>query len=122
MNALKNLKERILNLKLTRRICCAATMAAIALLTAPRALAAGGFADSKIATGTMAIFTDVAAWLTILCPVAGGLFALYFFIRRGMADETDGKQWTKRITTAIICGVAGGLVSGFIALISSYYA
>lgn len=78
--------------------------------------------SSKIYTGTAQLVADVTLALTILCPTVCGLFALGFAIRRGMADQQDGKMWSHRIFTAIICGVAGGLISGVITLIASYYA
>lgn len=91
------------------------------LLTIPTAHAAGGFANSNIALGTQRLLEDVSHVLMILGPIAGAAFAGYFLIRRGMADEPDGRMWNKRIATAIICGVAVLLVGGIINLISGYY-
>lgn len=82
----------------------------------------GEFAKSKFATGTKNLVVDIMYYLVILCPLFGGAFAVYYLIRRSMADETDGKMWTKRITTAIICGVLGSLVSGIIATGIKYFA
>ena len=82
---------------------------------------ADGFADSSVATGTLALVRDVTAWVTVLCPLVCGRVAIYFAIRKGMADEQDGKMWQRRITNAIIWGVGGGLIAGIIALVSSYY-
>lgn len=84
-------------------------------------VSAAGLTDSTIVTGTQQLLTDATTVLAILCPVVCGLVAIYFAIRRGMADEQDGKMWTRRITTAIICGVGGGLISATIALVASYY-
>lgn len=78
-------------------------------------------ATSTLATGIKSLITDVSAFLVILCPVVGGCMAVYFVIRRSIADDQDGKMWTKHITTAIICGVAGMVISGIITLISSYF-
>ena len=50
---------------------------------------ADGFADSSVATGTLALVRDVTAWVTVLCPLVCGLVAIYFAIRKGMADEQD---------------------------------
>ena len=84
--------------------------------------AAGGkLAESDFWIGLMNILNDGTWALTIACPIIGGLAALLFVIRRSMADEQDGKMWTKRINIAIICGVGGMLVSGFIALLTSYF-
>lgn len=81
----------------------------------------GGFAESKLATGTLNLANDVSSWLCMLGPVVGGLYAVYYLIRRSMADETDGKMWTKRAWTAGIIGVGVLLVSGIIALLTGYY-
>ncbi|MEM5780047.1 MAG: hypothetical protein AAGU02_02740 [Lawsonibacter sp.] len=79
------------------------------------------FGDSKLATGSVNLVHDVTTWLLVLCPLAGGAAALVFLIRRGMADEQDGKMWNTRILVSIICGVAGFVVSGVINMLSSYY-
>lgn len=98
---------------------------AAAVMTACLALATVAFAedvaDSVLVTGTTRLLTDIGTALTILCPTVGGVMAIYFSIRRGMADETDGKMWEKRIKIAIIVGASGGLIMGIITLISSYY-
>ncbi len=91
-----------------------------ALLTFP--VSATGLQGSKIYTGAVSLLNDLTTILTVLCPLAGGVAALYFVIRRSMADEQDGKMWTKRISTAVICGVAGMLVSGLITLLTGYFA
>lgn len=83
--------------------------------------AAGDIASSQLGKGISSMLDDVSTWLIIICPVAGGLAAVYFIIRRSMADDQDGKIWERRIKTAIVCGVAGVLVSGVIKLISSYF-
>lgn len=92
--------------------------AAMLFLTTARA---DGFADSNLATGTINLIHDVSTWLLVICPATGGAAALVFLIRRGIADEQDGKMWNKRIMIAIICGVAGFVVSGVINMLSSYY-
>lgn len=99
-------------------------LAAVTVTTAiclPCAASASTWQTSPIATGTQKLINDITTWLVVICPLVGGLAALYFFIRRSIADEQDGKLWTRRIFTAIICGVAGALVSGLISLITSYY-
>ena len=90
--------------------------AAVCLLAVPAS--AGGLADSTLGVGVRQLFSDVSAYLMILCPTAG---AVYFAIRRAMADEQDGKLWVKRITTAIICGVGGCLASVLISTFSTYF-
>lgn len=81
----------------------------------------GGFAGSDFAQGTMNLVNDVSIWFIVLCGVVGTAAAVYCLIRRSMADEADGKMWTKRCTTAVICAVAGALVGSIVAVISGYY-
>ena len=82
---------------------------------------ASGIAESNLGAGITKLLNDLSTWLSILAPSAAGAAAVYFVIRRSMADEQDGKIWEKRIKTAIICGVAGALVGGVIKLLSSYF-
>lgn len=84
-------------------------------------VSAEGLQDSDVYTGTIKLVNDLSLAATVLCPLVGGVVAVVFVIRRSMADEQDGKMWTKRITTAIICAVAGMLITGIIALLTSYY-
>ena len=84
-------------------------------------VAGGEFANSNIAQGTMNLVNDISVWCIVLCAVVGTAAAVYCLIRRSMADEADGKMWTRRCTTAIICAVAGALVGSIVAVISSYY-
>lgn len=95
------------------------TVIATVLLAVPAA--ANNIQNSTIYKGIVQMLNDASTALLVICPIAGGLAALYFVIRRSIADEQEGKSWTKRITTAIICAVAGMLVSGLIALITSYF-
>ena len=83
--------------------------------------APGDFAGSDLATGTSQLLSDVSTWLIGIGLTCGTLAAVYCLIRKSMADEMDGKMWTKRMVTAIICAVAVALVGGIISLISSYY-
>ncbi len=82
---------------------------------------AGGLADSTLGTGLKNLLTDASNLLLVLCPAAGGTFGVYFFIRRSMSDEQDGKMWEKRIKIAIGCGVGGCLVAGLISVLSTYF-
>lgn len=102
-------------------ICSFVTTTSLVMLTATNALAAGGISESQIATGLNNLFSDLSTWLIILSPIVAGAMAIYFIIRRSMADEQDGKLWEKRIKTAIVCGVAGALVGGLIKLLASYF-
>lgn len=99
------------------------TMVALMITFSVVAYATGGngLQTNKIYTGTSKLISDAMTVITILCPTICGVAAVYFSIRRGMADEQDGKRWTNRITGAIICGVLGGLIAGIINLVASYY-
>lgn len=77
--------------------------------------------DSDLAKGTEALVADLTVWAIILCVAVAGVAAVYFFIRKSMADEQDQVRWNKRIVTAIVCGVGGSVITGVISLILSYY-
>ena len=77
--------------------------------------------NSTVVTGFKKLMADVTKILVYVCPGVGGAAAVYFLIRRSMSDEQDGKMWMRRIYLAVGCGVGGGLVSGIISLISSYF-
>lgn len=78
-------------------------------------------ANSQLGQGVTNMVADLTTWLMLLGPAVAGAACVYFFIRRGMADEQEGKLWNKRIWTAVICGVACCLVGGIIKLLSSYF-
>lgn len=84
-------------------------------------VSAGNFATSVFATGTKNLAQDIGIWLLILSPITGGLFGVYFFIRRQAADEMDQKKWNDRIKDTIISTLGAVLVSSAITLIASYY-
>lgn len=105
-----------------KKIFITVLIAIFAAALACNCYAVGDIANSQLGQGISSMLDDISTWLIVLCPVAGGLAAVYFFIRRSMADDQDGKLWEKRIKIAIVCGVAGALVSGVIKLISSYFA
>lgn len=79
------------------------------------------FAESKLATGFVKLISDITAWLTILVPAVGGLTALYFFIRKNLADERDQDQWAKRLKNTGFCVIGGTVASAMISLIISYF-
>lgn len=93
--------------------------AACAALTV--AAGATGIEGSPLGLGLKKMVADVSSFLIVLCPLIGGVTAVYFLIRRSMADEQDGKMWMHRVVVAVVCGVAGALVGGVIALVSSYF-
>lgn len=82
---------------------------------------ASGVGNSKLATGTEALITDVTTWLMVIAPIVGGLLVIYFFIRRSGSDEQDQKRWNNRITTAIVSTIGAVLGSAIINLIAGYY-
>ncbi len=81
----------------------------------------GSFENSTIAQGTKNLISDISVWFIAICALVGTASAVYCLIRRGMADEVDGKMWTKRCITAIICAVGGALIGGVVALVGSYF-
>lgn len=103
--------------QIKKKATCLMVTAAMLLTT----VHAEDFASSTLATGTQRLLHDVMNYLVIICPITGALMAVYFLIRRGVADEQDGKMWTKRIFVSIGCGVGGALVSGIISMLASYY-
>jgi Na+/H+ antiporter NhaA len=106
-------------IKRIRKTLTSAALVAVLLFTT--AHAAGGFESSTLATGTKKLIQDVMNWLVIICPIAGGAAGVTFLIRKGIADEQDGKMWMKRFWVAVACGVGGALVSGIISMLASYY-
>lgn len=82
---------------------------------------ATGVSDSKIATGTQQLISDLTTWLMILAPVSAGALIIYFFIRRSAADEMDQRKWNNRITTAIISCIGVVIGSVLLNLIIGYY-
>lgn len=95
------------------------TMLITTLFTIPAS--ANNLMASALGTGIVNMINDISFLLIFICPLAGAAAAGYYFIRRGMSDEQDGKMWEKRIKTAIICGVGGCLTSAIIAVASSYF-
>lgn len=81
----------------------------------------GAVQDSKIATGTQNLITDLTNWLLILAPVLTVLLVGYYLLRKSSSDEMDGKRWDSRIKIAIICCVGVIVASGLINLIVGYY-
>ena len=81
----------------------------------------GAVQDSKIATGTQNLITDLTNWLLILAPILTVLLIGYYLLRKSSSDEMDGKRWDSRIKIAIICCVGVIVASGLINLIVGYY-
>lgn len=106
------------NLKKSVRALTIALAVAVGTVTAQ---ATGGLGSSTVVTGTRNLINDATTILAGMSIAIGGGFMTYFLIRRGMADETDGKMWQKRAITAAVCGIGGVLASGIIAVIAGYY-
>lgn len=97
-----------------------AALAATVIVTP--AFAAGGLMDSTLVKGLQNLIGDVTLALTILCPLVGGAAAVGCLVAKGAAPQEDYPMWNKRLKTAIISGVGGGVVSGIITLIAGYFA
>ena len=82
---------------------------------------AADFGTSIFATGTKNLFTDIGKYLIILAPIAGAAVGVYFFIRRGAADEMEQKKWNDRIRNTVISTLGAVLIGAIIVLIASYY-
>ncbi len=81
----------------------------------------GELGNSTFFTGAKQMIADITLVLTILCPSICIVLVIWFLIRRAMADEQEGKIWTKRIVVAIAVGVGGTLASALISLVTSYF-
>lgn len=72
--------------------------------------------------GIKDLIGDATQVCTILLPAIAGLYVVYCLIRRSIASDEggDAHMWNKKIKTAVICGIAGGVVSGLISLLANY--
>lgn len=82
---------------------------------------ASSVADSKLATGTQNLITDLTNWLMIIAPTVTVLLVGYYLLRKSASDEMDGKRWDSRIKIALICCVGVVIASGLINIIIGYY-
>lgn len=76
---------------------------------------------SSLGKGLKNFFNDASAYMLVLSPIIGGLFATYFFIRKNAADEQDQKQWNKRLIVTGVCVIGAVVVSGTINVITGYF-
>ncbi len=83
--------------------------------------AGGALGTSTLVTGTQKLISDVQTWLLVLAPVVGGVFIVYFAIRRSGADEQDQKRWNNRIVTAVVSTIGAVLAVGLLGTVLSYY-
>ena len=114
---IEKIKERIK--KYTRKIGKAGLV--ITSLFCCKSTCFAGVQDSKIATGTQNLITDLTNWLLILAPTLTILLVGYYLLRKSSSDDMDGKRWDNRIKIAIICCVGVVVASGLINLIIGYY-
>lgn len=86
------------------------------------AYAANEIMEWDVFEGIKDLITDVTEVAMWLLPAIAGVYVIYCLIRRSIASDEggDAHMWNKKIKTAIICGVAGGAVSGLISLLSNY--
>lgn len=87
----------------------------------PAAAQADGVEDSKLATGTQALISDLTTWLMILAPAVTVLLVIYYLIRKSAGDEMEAKKWSSRIVAALISCVGAVLASAIVNLLIGYY-
>ena len=104
----------------SRTVTTVITAFVITIFTKTTALASG-FTDSKLATGTEALISDLTRWLMILAPVVTVLLVIYYLIRKSAADEMDAKKWNNRIVISLVCCVGAVLASVIVNLLVGYY-
>lgn len=83
--------------------------------------AAGDIGSSKLVTGTIKLCNDVSSALLIIAPLLGSCFLAYFFVRKNGADDTDQKQWDKRIKITFVCVIGAFVASGVLNTVTGYY-
>ena len=115
MEKIKSVVEKI------NKVCLAIMVAVYTMIFNTQPIFAADFGSSIFAIGTKNLLTDIGKYLLIIAPIAGTVVGVYFFIRRGAADEMDQKKWNDRIKTTIISTIGAVLVSALIILIASYY-
>ncbi len=81
----------------------------------------GALADSKLVIGTKRLINDASMTGMILAPFIAVGMIVYFFIRKGAADEMDQKKWTSRIWVTLFCLVGVELAGVIIGLVTKYY-
>ncbi len=82
---------------------------------------ASNIASSQLATGLDRLLKDLTSWAYKVIPAIGTVLTIYFFIRRGSADEMDIKKWDNRIKTCVISSVGAVLGAVIIDLAIGYF-
>lgn len=77
--------------------------------------------DSIVVKGTEKLIKDATTALMILAPIVGIILVVFFFLRKGAADEMDQKTWQKRINTAIYSVIGAEVAAVIINVVVSYY-
>lgn len=108
--------------KAAYRVRYAAVLAATTLFMQMTTVTAyANVGSSKLGTGLQKLINDLTSYLMIIAPIAMVVFMIYFFIRKGMADEMDQKKWNSRIITAVISCVGAFLAAAIIQLAKDYF-
>lgn len=97
------------------------TMVALSVLLLSAPTFANTISGSVLATGTQSLINDITTWLMVLAPVLAGVLIMYYCIRRSAADEMEQKQWTNRITAAVISCIGCIVGSVILNIIIGYY-
>lgn len=82
---------------------------------------AGPIQDSIVVKGTENLIKDATTALMILAPIVGIVLVIFFFLRKGAADEMDQKTWQKRINNTIYSVIGAEVAAVIINLVISYY-
>ena len=82
---------------------------------------ASNIANSQIAKGLDKLLKDLTSWAYKIIPTVGTILVIYFFIRRGSADEMDIKKRDNRIKTCVISSVGAVLGAVIIDLAIGYF-
>ena len=82
---------------------------------------ASNIASSQLAKGLDNLLKDLTSWAYKIIPAVGTVLVIYFFIRRGSADEMDIKKWDNRIKTCVISSVGAVLGAVIIDLAIGYF-
>ena len=82
---------------------------------------ASNIASSQLAKGLDKLLKDLTSWAYKVIPAIGTVLTIYFFIRRGSADEMDIKKWDNRIKTCVISSIGAVLGAVIIDLAIGYF-